>query len=305
MRVIQDHQTGGHALLSPDNKPVIITPQGLMLSEEEKELYALHKPYGFILFGRHCQSSKQVQSLCAQLRACVGDDCVISIDQEGGRVARMREPEWSNFPAPIDMNDVYQTHLDLGRMLKANGVNVNFAPCLDVVPQGQQSDAIGDRCFSPDPNICGEKGIKAINGLLDACIFPVIKHMPGHGRAEADSHYFLPVVKASAAELKDDLKPFQMIVNANLHCGGMTCHVLYEAWDKDHPATLSKTIINDIIRDEIGFRGLLYSDDLAMKALDRYGDIVKRVELCFNAGCDIALPCNTSLAETKAILESM
>ena len=133
---------------------------------------------------------------------------------------------------------------------------------------------------------------------------PVIKHMPGHGRAEEDSHYFLPVVKASAKELAQDLISFQAVAAMDT-IAGMTCHVIFQAWDKDNPATLSKTIIQNIIRDEIGFKGLLFSDDLAMKALDKYGDVVKCVGLSLDAGCDIALPCHTTLNETKSILESL
>ena len=297
-------QRGGQPALScPGNKkPVMLTPLGAVLSEEEKDLYANHKPYGFCLFAKHCETPQQLQKLCADLRACVGDDVMIAIDQEGGRVARMREPHWKNFPAAADMTDVHKTYRDLGDMLYQNGLNTNFAPCLDVVPAGEKCDAIGDRCFSSDPEIVGQKGCEAISGMLSACLIPVMKHMPGHGRAEKDSHYFLPVVKASAEELKQDLIPFKM--NADNEYG-MTCHVIYEAWDSKHPATLSKTVIQNIIRDEIGFKGLLFSDDLAMKALDRYGNVAARVQLCLDAGCDIALPCHTSLEESREILESL
>ena len=280
----------------------MLTPLGAVLMDEEFALYSLHKPYGFCLFGKHCETPEQLKKLCTDLRSCAGDDVVIAIDQEGGRVARMREPEWTNFPAAANMGDVYQTYFDLGAMLRDNGITMNFAPCLDVVPTHGKCDAIGDRCFSSDPKITGEKGADAIRGLLDAGITPVIKHMPGHGRAEEDSHYFLPVVKASAGELAQDLIPFKRTAN-NKH--GMTCHVIYEAWDTNHPATLSKIVIQKIIRDEIGFKGLLFSDDLAMKALDRYGDMVARVKLCLDAGCDIALPCHTTLHESRAILESL
>lgn len=280
----------------------MLTPLGAVLSDEEKELYSKHKPFGFCLFAKHCETPEQVQKLCTDLRACAGDDVVIAIDQEGGRVARMREPQWKNFPAAANMIDVYQTYFDLGAMLRDNGITMNFAPCLDVVPEGEKCDAIVDRCFSSNPQIAGKKGADCIRGLIDSGIAPVIKHMPGHGRAEEDSHYFLPVVKASADELAQDLIPFTMNANNEF---GMTCHVIYEAWDADNPATLSKTIIQKIIRDEIGFKGLLFSDDLVMKALDRYGDIVTRVKLCLDAGCDIALPCHTSLDESKAILESL
>jgi len=288
-------------------KPVIITPQGTSLSDEERALYAQHKPYGFILFGRHCDTPDQVQKLCEDLKQSAGGDCVISIDQEGGRVARMRKPHWPEFPAAANMNNPYQTYVDLGKMLHDNGLNVDFAPCLDVIPHGKTSDAIGDRCFSSDPIQCGNNGLDACRGLLYSGIQPVIKHMPGHGRAVEDSHYFLPVVKQSAEELTQDLIPFQIISNSDIgtKVAGMTCHVIFEAWDKDHPATLSKTVLQDIIRNEIGFKGLLYSDDLAMKALDRYGDIIERTRLCLEAGCDIALPCNTRLGDTRRILESL
>ena len=149
MRITPPHHAGGHALSSADKKPVIITPLGTVLTEAEKELFALHKPYGFILFKHNIDNPEQVRKLCADLRECAGDDVVISIDQEGGRVARMRKPHWPEFPAAAKMDDVYKTYLDLGDMLYSNGINTNFAPCLDVVADGDQCDAIGDRCFFP------------------------------------------------------------------------------------------------------------------------------------------------------------
>lgn len=304
MRIIPPRQVGGRALSYQNKsiKPVMITPQGAELSPEERAIYTQHRPYGFILFGRHCENPQQLKKLCADLKSTVGEECVIAIDQEGGRVARMREPEWPNFPAAAQMQDVYKTYSDLGAMLRSHGLTMNFAPCLDVVPQGGRADAIGDRCFSSDPHHCGQKGAACIQALSDQGIMPVIKHMPGHGRAVEDTHYFLPVVKASEQELQDDLMPFQMNADNKF---GMTCHVIYEVWDRDHPATLSKTVIEQVIRGQIGFKGILFSDDLAMKALDRYGDIVTRVRLCLEAGCDIALPCNTTLKESEEILASL
>lgn len=289
-------------------KPVIITPQSTILVDAERENYAKHKPYGFILFGRHCDNPEQVKKLCQDLRDAVGFDCAILIDQEGGRVARMRRPHWPEFPPAAQLGDgTYDNYQSLGAMLAVEGVNVDCAPCLDVVPDGGQCDAIGDRCFSHDPNMAGQWGIDACRGLLDAGVTPVIKHMPGHGRAAEDSHYFLPVVKASADELHNDLIPFQMVAqwDTDQRVQGMTAHVIFEAWDKDHPATLSPIIIKDVIRGLIGFKGLLYSDDLAMKALDRYGSLVDRVKLSLAAGVNIALPCNTSMDETIAILEAL
>ena len=290
-----------------DKKPVMLTPQGATLSAEEMVLYNDHQPFGFCLFGKHCENPDQLQTLCDDLRDAAGDDCVIAIDQEGGRVARMREPIWQNFPAAADMDDVYQTYFDLGSMLADAGITMNFAPCLDVVPMGGQCDAIGDRCFSSNPEMCGQKGIDACRGLIDAGVMPVIKHMPGHGRAVEDSHFFLPHVNAPEVDLLNDLKSFQAVTawDKDMMVGGMTAHVLYDAWDNEHPATLSNKIIKDIIRGAIGFNGLLFSDDLAMKALDKYGDVVTRVKLSLESGCDIALPCHTTLAESRKILESL
>lgn len=296
-----------NSLRSPreiNKKPVIITPQSAVLSPEEAELYAKHKPYGFILFKHHCVSPEQLRKLIVDLKNAAGGDCIISVDQEGGRVARLRQPNWPEFPAASAMDDVYHTYNQIGRMLHDEGFNLNYAPCLDVVPYGGQSDAIGDRCFSSDPAMCGQKGIEACQGLLDAGVAPVIKHMPGHGRAVEDSHYHLPVVQASEKELLKDLEAFKRVAKSGLNVCGMTAHVIYDCWDREHPATLSKTIINDIIRGEIGFKGLLFSDDLVMKALDSYGDILKRIELALEAGCDIAVPCHTTLEQSKKILES-
>ena len=288
-----------------NQKPVIITPLDSVLTEAEADLFSKHRPYGFILFGKHCENPDQVKALVKALKDSAGNDCIISIDQEGGRVARMREPQWQNFPTAADMNDPYETYKQLGTMLKDEGIDVNFAPCLDVVPQGCRADAIGDRCFSSDPEICGLKGVDACRGLLDSGIVPVIKHMPGHGRAVEDSHYHLPVVNALQKDLLKDLEAFKTIVKSGLPVAGMTCHVIYECWDKYNPATLSKTVINDIIRDEIGFTGLLFSDDLVMKALDSYGDMITRVHSSLNAGCDVAMPCHTTLDQTQIILESL
>lgn len=285
----------------------MLTPQGLELTAEEAELYARHKPYGFCLFRKNIDNPDQLKKLCTDLKNAVGDDCVIAVDQEGGRVARLRGPHWAEFPAAAAMTDVYQTYFDIGSMLSDCGIAMDFAPCLDVVPTGVRCDAIGDRCFSPDPTVCGNKGIEACKGLFDAGVIPVIKHMPGHGRAVEDSHYFLPVVKASEDDLMRDLESFRVVCDAldadKFH--GMTAHVLYDLLDKESPATLSNKIIKNTIRGAIGFQGLLFSDDLAMKALDRYGDVVTRVRLALDAGCDIALPCHTSLDDSLAILESL
>jgi beta-N-acetylhexosaminidase len=306
-----------------NTKPVILTPLDAALSDNEKKLYSKHKPYGFILFQKHCQNPEQLQKLIADLKEVAGEDVIISVDQEGGRVARLKAPNWPEFPAPATMDNVFDTYKSIGQMMAKESFNLDYAPCLDVVPEGAQCDAIGDRCFSSDPQITAEKGIEACKGLLSAGITPVIKHMPGHGRAVEDSHHHLPIVKASEADLFKDLEAFKIICrhpelvsgskdvvsglrrNDVFLFAGMTAHVIYECWDKDNPATLSKIIINNIIRNEIGFKGLLFSDDLAMGALESYGTIVERVQLCLEAGCDIAVPCHTSLEESQEILETL
>lgn len=284
----------------------MLTPLGLELTAEERALYSEHKPYGFCLFGKHCDNPTQMRELTTSLRDVAGDDVVIAIDQEGGRVARMRGPHWKEFPAAAKMDDVYTTYRAIGEMLADVGVTMDFAPCLDVIPEGGRCDAIGDRCFSSDPLECGRKGYDACRGLLDAGIFPVIKHMPGHGRAVEDSHHFLPTVEADENALMDDLRSFQYVVSSDVadQIGGMTAHIIFNVWDKETPSTLSNIMINKIIRKEIGFTGLLFSDDLVMKALDRYGAMVDRVHLSLKAGCDIALPCHTSIEDSRKILES-
>jgi beta-N-acetylhexosaminidase len=290
-----------------NSKPVMLTPLGSEWTLAEHHLYAKYNPYGFILFGKHCETPDQVKKLCFDIRSSCGDDTVIAIDQEGGRVARMRGPHWPEFPAAANMNDVYDVYYKIGQMLADCGVTMDFAPCLDVVPKGARADAIGDRCFSSDPAIVGKSGIDACRGLLDARITPVIKHMPGHGRAVEDTHYFLPFVDANENELNNDLSPFKTIIewDVNNQVAGMTAHLLFKFWNKETPVTLCNKTIKSVIRDYIGFNGLLFSDDLTMKALDQYGDIVQRVHLCLQAGCDIALPCHTDLDESRKILESL
>lgn len=304
----------------PDNmKPVILTPQNAVLSDKEAALYERGQPFGFILFGRHCQSPEQVQALCADLRDAAGWYCPVLIDQEGGRVARMKEPHWHHLYPAKTFGDLHKRNFSSGieavalqyraiaRMLGHEGVDINCAPCLDCVPAGARADALGDRCFSHEPREVAALGKQAALAMIENGVTPVIKHMPGHGRAVEDSHYRLPVVDADDGMMRDDLKPFRYLCDKLDPDAfwGMTAHVVYTAWDKDRPATLSPVIIRDIIRKRIGFKGILLSDDLAMKALEDCGPITVRALKALDAGVDIALPCNTSWEETVDLLDRL
>lgn len=302
-----------------DTKPVILTPQATTLSDDESALYQNGKPFGFILFKKHCETPAQVAELCAALRDAVGWHCPILIDQEGGRVARMVEPHWHRLYPAKTFGDLYGRNFDLGaeattlqyriiaRMIAASGIDVNCAPCMDCVPVGATSDALGDRCFSNDVTEIAALGKYAAMAMIENGVTPVVKHMPGHGRAVEDSHYYLPVVKADDNALATDIKPFRYLTQSLPEGSfwGMTAHVVFTAWDDENPATLSPHIIQKNIREKIGFDGVLLSDDLAMKALDKYGSMTMRAMKSLDAGVDIALPCHTTLDEAKDLLDRL
>ena len=271
---------------------------GPRLTEAERDFFAEVRPWGFILFKRNVETPAQVAELTAALRASVGDDrAPVLIDQEGGRVQRMGPPHWPKYPpgaAYLKATNDPLAARELSRLgarlmahdLKAVGVDVDCAPVLDVPVPGAH-DIIGDRAYAQDPATVSQLGRAAAEGLLAGGVLPVIKHMPGHGRAFADSHHELPVVKTSLEELEAwDFAPFRALSDMPL---GMTAHVVYTAWDPDLPASLSASIIDTIIRQRIGFDGLLMSDDLDMKALN--GSIPELAAGVVAAGCDLALNC--------------
>ena len=281
----------------------VFSVEGETLSYAEKSLFSASQPFGFILFGRNCKSPEQVKKLTDQLRTAVGWNCPIMIDQEGGRVARLRAPHWPEFSAAKIFGDQISrgdgsAHLQrdmtaLATILKDVGIDSNCAPVCDVLfPETHQ--VIGDRAYSTDPEIVATAALATCKAFLDAGVQPIMKHLPGHGRATADSHMHLPVVDASFDDLqKTDFLPFRRLAKTSLapKIWGMVAHIVYSQIDPDLPSTLSKTVINDIIRKEIGFDGLLLSDDLDMKALEKYGTIPERANLSLQAGCDIALYC--------------
>jgi beta-N-acetylhexosaminidase len=299
--------------------PIIFGCTGLTLDGDEKAFFKDASPAGFILFKKNCDNPDQVRALVSDLRACVGWHAPVLIDQEGGRVQRLRPPHWPDFAPARSFGDVFginesraiaelQTCVQgLAKTQLDMGINVNCIPVLDVVPDGLDTRAIDDRAFSSDCHVVAKLGVEAINTAIAAGMTPVMKHIPGHGRATVDSHFELPKVSAALTDLEQfDWMPFKMAASAvdNAKLWGMTAHVIYTALDAGLPATLSPTIIQNIIRGVIGFDGLLLSDDLFMEALKPWGDVPARVALCLKAGCDLALPCHGTVAERAAMLNA-
>jgi beta-N-acetylhexosaminidase len=283
--------------------------EGLQLSRDEQAFFSEVRPFGFILFARNCSEPQQVRTLAAQLRDTVQrGNAPVLIDQEGGRVARLGPPHWKKRPPARRIGEIFEHDPDKGRAaaylharliahdLERVGVNVNCAPVLDV-PSAGSHDVIGDRAYSTKPGPVIELGRAAIEGYLDGGVLPIIKHIPGHGRAMADSHFELPRVAATAKELSlHDFLTFRGLNHAPI---AMTAHVVYEAFDPKRPATTSPRVIGRVVRGEIGFGGLLVSDDLSMKALA--GPLSERAKAALFAGCDIVLHCNGKLDEMREI----
>ena len=274
---------------------------GPLLGEAERRFFRDADPWGFILFQRNCASPDQVRALTAALRETVGREAPVLIDQEGGRVQRLKPPHWRQAPpaAAFTHRDPEALRLNV-RLIAAElaglGVDVDCLPCLDVPAPGAHG-VIGDRAFSDDPAAVARLGRIVCEALLEGGVLPVVKHVPGHGRAQADSHLELPRVGASRAELETtDFLPFQALRDMPL---AMTAHVVYEAIDPDAPATTSAAVVRDVIRDWIGFDGLLMSDDLEMKALT--GGLGARAAAALAAGCDLALHCSGALAGMEEV----
>ena len=280
---------------------------GHRLTDEEKAFFAETRPWGFILFRRNIDTPDQVRALTDEMRVVLGDpDAPILIDQEGGRVQRMGPPHWPKYP-PADAylkatNDPAQARelVRLGARLMAHdlrevGINVDLLPVLDVPAPGAH-DIIGDRAYAADPAVVGLLGRAAAEGLLAGGVLPCIKHMPGHGRAFADSHKDLPVVETPLADLEAwDFPPFRALSDMPI---AMTAHVVFTAIDPKRPATVSRKAVR-LMRRGLGFGGLILTDDLSMQALS--GTLAERAAGALKAGCDIALHCNGDLAEMTQI----
>lgn len=281
---------------------------GPTLSDAERHFFAEADPWGFIIFARNIETPLQVAALTAEMRAIVGRDLPILIDQEGGRVARFRPPHWRRYPPGRAYGELFERDKDVGleaahlasrliaAELSASGVNADCLPVLDL-PVAGAHDVIGDRAYGDAPQTVIALGRAAAEGLLEGGVLPVMKHMPGHGRAGADSHLSLPVVKTDVKILNEtDFAPFRALAHLPV---AMTAHVVYEAIDPDEPATTSRRVIDDIIRGVIGFDGLLMSDDLSMQALS--GSLAERAHASLKAGCDLVLHCNGKMDEMEAV----
>ena len=290
-------------------RAVILGCAGPEVSEREKRFFAEADPLGFILFARNCRTPEQVRTLAADLRASVRrDDAPVLIDQEGGRVARLGPPHWRTPPAGRKFGRHYDRDAAAAveaarvnsRLIAAEladlGIDVDCLPVLDA-PRPGADPIIGDRAYHTDPNIVAALGRAAAEGLLAGGVLPVIKHIPGHGRANVDSHEALPVVDTPLGELDEtDFEPFRALAGMPW---AMTAHVVYSKIDGDAPATLSRHVLTEIVRHRIGFEGLLVSDDLSMKALR--GSMAGRAAGALAAGCDVALHCNGDMAEMEAV----
>lgn len=283
-------------------RAAVVGIAGTALTAEEVALFRRHRPLGAILFRRNVESPAQVAALAAALREELGAEAPILVDQEGGRVARLRPPHWTEYPPPASFEGGPEAAAEanaalIGAECAAVGLDVVCAPCLDLRLPGAHA-VIGDRAFSADPAEVARLGAAWVRGLQSAGCVPVIKHIPGHGRALVDSHESLPRVDASAAELAADIAPFRDLAGSG--AWAMTAHILYAAWDAARPATLSPGIIRDVIRGAIGFDGVLVSDDLAMGAMRGLSHDLAGAAI--EAGCDIVLHCTGVLEETAALL---
>jgi beta-N-acetylhexosaminidase len=285
----------------------ILACKGAVLTPEERAFFGQARPWGFILFRRNVENPEQVLRLTDAMREAVGWECPILVDQEGGRVQRLGPPHWAKYP-PGDAflkaaNDPL-TARELARLggrlmahdLKAVGINVDCAPVLDVPTPGAH-DIIGDRAYAHDPATVAQLGRAVAEGLLAGGVLPVIKHMPGHGRAFADSHKELPTVHADLDHLDTwDFAPFKALSDMPI---GMTAHIVFTAIDRKRPATQSRTAIK-LIRERLGFGGLLLSDDLCMNALS--GDLTERAEKSLKAGCDLVIHWTGDMAEMEQVM---
>ncbi|WP_439817872.1 beta-N-acetylhexosaminidase [Zavarzinia sp. CC-PAN008] len=288
-------------------RAIVIGCSGPTLEANERELLRSLDPLGFILFARNVVDAPQVRALTADLRETVGrSDAPILIDQEGGRVQRLKPPGWAALPPQNAIGGMADGAGEaawlLGRLIAAQlqplGIDVACAPVVDLaLPEGH--GVIGDRAFGGDPALVAELAAAVAEGLLDGGVLPIVKHIPGHGRAPADSHHALPLVHTELGVLeRTDFAPFRKLAHLPV---AMTAHVVYSAIDPEAPATTSATLIEDVIREWIGFDGVLLSDDIGMNALS--GSLPARTRAALEAGCDVVLHCSGRVDELEDILD--
>ncbi|MDR7032785.1 beta-N-acetylhexosaminidase [Mesorhizobium sp. BE184] len=291
-----------------ESRSLILGCAGKSLSRDEASFYGGEAPWGFILFARNIGEPEQIKDLVAHMRDCVGWHAPVFIDQEGGRVQRLRPPLAPNYPAGAALGALYRDDEEAGLRaawllarlhafdLLRLGINADCLPVLDVPVEGA-SDVIGARAYGKEPKIVTALGRASAEGLMSGGVMPVMKHIPGHGRAVADTHFELPTVTTSLKDLrKHDFAPFTALNDLPM---AMTAHVIYSAIDPNAPATTSGKVVEEIIRGEIGFDGLLVSDDTSMKALS--GDFQTKAAAILAAGVDIVLHCNGDMDEMRAV----
>ncbi len=276
--------------------------EGLQLTAAEKQFFKAANPWGFILFTRNLSDPDQIRALTSEIREVVGCNAPILIDQEGGRVQRLRAPHWSEWLSPMahvaqqaDSKSITLRYHIIAAELHALGIDVNCAPMLDIATDDSH-EIIENRCFGRDPETVAEMGREAANGLLAGGVLPIIKHIPGHGRANMDSHFELPQLDTDLSTLQaSDFIPFKQLSDLPM---AMTAHITYTDIDPDNCATQSAKVINTI-RTDMAFDGLIMTDDLSMKALK--GSFANRCHASFNAGCDVVLHCNGVLDEMRQV----
>ena len=295
------------------NRPFILGCHGPTLNEWERAFFAEAGPYGFILFKRNCETPDQVAALIGDLLESIGrPDAPVLVDQEGGRVQRLGPPHWRAMPAAARFGELAADDAEVGRdavalnarllgdELAACGFTADCAPVLDL-SYPETHEAIGDRAFGSDPALVADLGRAVCDGLSAAGVLPIVKHMPGHGRATVDSHHELPRVSAGLAELEaSDFAPFRALADVPW---AMTAHIIFEAVDAERPATVSPRMIEEVIRGFIGFDGVIVSDDLSMKALS--GSPSERAQASLAAGCDLVLHCNGKPEEMTELAEGV
>lgn len=287
---------------SGEHGATILGVEGLLLSPDERAFVREADPWGFILFARNVADPDQLRRLTADLREAVGREALVMVDQEGGRVQRLRAPHWTDWPAAMDSaadgpRAVYLRHRLMGQELRAVGIDADAAPCLDIADHATHP-FLRNRCFGTDAGTVALMGRAAADGLLAAGVLPIVKHMPGHGRTRVDSHHDLPVLDVGLDDLDaTDFAPFRALNDLPL---GMTAHIRLTQLD-DRPATASPAAIR-LIRERIGFRGLLMSDDIGMNALS--GTPAERAAAAIAAGCDLVLACNLTRAEFEQVSEA-
>ena len=287
-------------------RAVIFGCRGVELAPEEAAFFRATRPLGFILFARNIESRPQLRALCASLRACTGDAALIFIDQEGGLVQRLRPPLGREWAPPQAFVRQYRAHAEramylryrlIAAELRAVGIDANCAPLVDVA--GSATHAfLRPRCYGENADEVARLGRAVAQGLLDGGVLPVLKHIPGHGRGAENSHIALPQVAAACATLEQDFAPFRALRDLPM---AMTAHVLYTALDKHTPATFSPKVMG-VIRNHIGFEGLIMTDDICMHALS--GPMGARSHAALAAGCDVVLHCNGDLADMQAVAEA-